>query len=240
VSGFEVYLHRATFAHGERAYSAAFAIAAAATIRANCRDRVGLQSFADRLLAFTSDKGLPFWHGWAVFYRGQALVQHGELAAGIALMRTGITELRATGADSMHAHVLAILAEVDIHMMTAEDGVCAVAEALADSERTTQFYQHSEHNRIMGLLKLKIGESRTQAAIESEAEECFLKAIEIARRQNAKSSELRAAMDLSRLWQRQGKSEQALQVLSEIYGWLTEGLNIGDLKEAKALIEELG
>jgi len=81
---------------------------------------------------------------------------------------------------------------------------------------------------------------RHTQAIELEAEQCFMRAIEISRRQNAKSFELRAVMDLSRLLQRQGKSEQALQMLTEVYGWFTEGFNTGDLREAKALIEEAG
>jgi predicted ATPase len=74
---------------------------------------------------------------------------------------------------------------------------------------------------------------------EVEAEACFLKAIEIARKQQAKSLELRAVMSLSRLWQQQGKKEEARQMLAEIYGWFTEGFDTADLKDAKALLEEL-
>ena len=73
----------------------------------------------------------------------------------------------------------------------------------------------------------------------SEAEACFHKAIEIARRQQAKSLELRAAMSLARLWQQQGKRDEAHQMLAEIYGWFTEGFDTKDLQEAKALLEEL-
>jgi adenylate cyclase len=74
---------------------------------------------------------------------------------------------------------------------------------------------------------------------QAEAEACFHKAIEIARRQQAKSLELRAVMSLARLWQQQGKNEEARQMLAEIYGWFTEGFDTADLKEAKALLEEL-
>jgi adenylate cyclase len=77
------------------------------------------------------------------------------------------------------------------------------------------------------------------SSVEREAEECFLKAIEIARRQQAKSLELRAVMSLARLWKRQGKKEEARQMLAEIYGWFTEGFDTADLKDAKALLEEL-
>ena len=221
-------------------HSMAFAIASAASVRARCRDWVALQSFAERLSAYTAEKEVPFWHAWAVFYRGQALSQQGDRAAGPGLMRASIDELRATGADSMHAQVLTALTEVELNTLTAEKGMCLVEEALADSERTTELFNQAEHYRIMGVLKLRSGKPHNQNTIQPEAEECFLKAIEISRRQNAKSFELRAAMDLSRLWQRQGKSEQALQILTEIYGWFTEGFSTGDLKEAKTLIDELG
>jgi predicted ATPase len=76
-------------------------------------------------------------------------------------------------------------------------------------------------------------------SLEEEAEECFHKAIEIAQRQGAKSLELRAVMSLARLWQKQGKKEDARQMLAEIYGWFTEGFDTADLKEAKVLLEEL-
>jgi predicted ATPase len=75
--------------------------------------------------------------------------------------------------------------------------------------------------------------------LEAEAEACFHKAIEIAHRKQAKSLELRAVMSLSRLWQRQGKREEARKMLAEVYGWFTEGFDTADLKEAKALLEEL-
>ncbi len=78
-----------------------------------------------------------------------------------------------------------------------------------------------------------------ESGFRNEAEGCFRRAIDIARRQSAKSLELRAVMSLSRLWQKQGKTEEARQMLAEIYGWFTEGFDTADLKEAKALLEEL-
>ena len=77
-------------------------------------------------------------------------------------------------------------------------------------------------------------------SLEEEAEACFLKAIEIARRQQAKSLELRATMSLARLWRHQGKGEEARKMLAEIYGWFTEGFDTADLKDAKAMLDELG
>jgi len=75
--------------------------------------------------------------------------------------------------------------------------------------------------------------------VETEAEACFWKAIEVARRQSAKSLELRASTSLARLWQQQGKKKEAHQMLAEIYGWFTEGFDTKDLQEAKALLDEL-
>jgi predicted ATPase len=83
------------------------------------------------------------------------------------------------------------------------------------------------------------GQWKTQAELEAEAEECFCKAIDIARRQQAKALELRAVMSLARLWKRQGKREAARKMLAEIYSWFTEGFDTTDLREAKALLEEL-
>ena len=132
-----------------------------------------------------------------------------------------------------------------------------MAEALARVERSGERLYEAELYRLKGELTLKkssvrspksgVKESRKsksanrQSKIPSiqEAEACFLKAIEIARKQQAKSWELRASTSLARLWQKQGKKKQAHKLLTEIYGWFTEGLDTADLKEAKALLEGL-
>ena len=107
-------------------------------------------------------------------------------------------------------------------------------EALDTVSKTEERHWEAEHNRCKGmLLQMQRGQK------VGEAEECFRKALEIARRQQAKSLELRAAMSLSRLWQQQGKQGEAQKLLAEIYGWFTEGFDTPDLQEAKALLEEL-
>jgi predicted ATPase len=106
--------------------------------------------------------------------------------------------------------------------------------------RTGEHFWEAELYRLKGTLTLK--QSRVQSlasSVQKEAEECFLKAIEIARRQQAKSLELRAVMSLSRLWQSHGKKAEARQMLAEVYGWFTEGFDTADLQEAKTLLEEL-
>ena len=103
-----------------------------------------------------------------------------------------------------------------------------------------RFYEAGLY-RLKGELTLaQSSVQRLESSVQKEAEACFHKAIEIARRQQAKSLELRAVMSLSRLWQQQGKKAEARQMLGEIYGWFTEGFDTADLKEARALLEELG
>ena len=126
-----------------------------------------------------------------------------------------------------------------------------LAEALATADKTGERYHEAEMHRLKGELTLqsevKTGLAQGKARAdklevqsrESEAEACFQKAIALARRQQAKSLELRAVMSLSRLWQQQGKKDEARQLLAEIYGWCTEGFDTKDLQEAKVLLEEL-
>jgi len=106
--------------------------------------------------------------------------------------------------------------------------------------KTGERYYEAELYRLKG--ELTLAQSRVQglaSSVQKEAEECFQKAIEVARKQQAKSLELRAVMSLSRLWQQQSKKEEARQMLAEVYGWFTEGFDTADLQEAKALLAEL-
>jgi predicted membrane chloride channel (bestrophin family) len=137
-----------------------------------------------------------------------------------------------------------------------EEGLTLLAEGLAVADKTGERFYEAELYRLKGQLTLqsqssprqvKTGQDKSedtnpQSPIpnpQAEAEACFHQAIEIARRQQARSLELRAVMSLSRLWQQQGKKEEARQMLAEIYGWFTEGFDTKDLQEAKALLEEL-
>ena len=177
----------------------------------------------------------------------------------ITQMRQGLVAWRATGAELERPHYLALLAEAHGKVGQVEEGLTLLAEALALVNRSEERWYEAELYRLKGELSLKSkqvkdkskasqdksgqvntsqGKSEVQN-LESEAEECFRRAIEIARRQSAKSLELRAVMSLSRLWQQQGKKEEARKLLAEIYGWFTEGFDTADVQEAKALLEEL-
>jgi len=124
-------------------------------------------------------------------------------------------------------------------MRQAEEGLSVVAEALITVNKTGEREYKAELYRLKGELTLESKVQGSESKVEEEAEECFHKAIEVARRQEAKSWELRAATSLARLWQQQGKKDEAQQLLAEIYGWFTEGFETKDLQEAKRLIEEL-
>jgi predicted ATPase len=140
-------------------------------------------------------------------------------------------------------YYLALLAEAYGQGGQAEAGLAVLAEALAAVEKTGERWCEAELYRLKGELLLQSGGQVRESGVsnpQSEtAEICFHQALELARRQQAKSWELRAAVSLSRLWQRQGKRAEAHALLAPIYGWFTEGFDTADLQEAKALLEAL-
>jgi predicted ATPase len=176
-------------------------------------------------------------HGWA-------LVEGGQGEKGVAQIHQGLADYQATGAELGRPYFLALLAEAYGKVGQVEEGLSVPAEALAQVDKTGERYYEAELYRLKGQLTLQKfqvsgSEFQVQNSPESEAEEYFLKAIEIARRQQAKSLELRAVVSLSQLWQQQGKQREAHSLLEEIYGWFTEGFDTKDLQEAKALLAEL-
>ena len=154
-------------------------------------------------------------------------------AEGIAQIREGLAAVKSGGTEIALPWGLALLAEALGNESRAEEALNVLAEALAVASKNGDLMYEAEIHRLKG--ELLLGSS----ANRSEAESCFRRAIEIARRQQAKSWELRAVTSLSRLLQNQGKNEEAHQLLAEIYGWFTEGFDTADLKDAKTLLEEL-
>jgi len=194
---------------------------------------------------------MPFWSALGTIAQGWALVEQGDGEAGIVQIRQGLAALQASGAEEIQTYSLALLAEAYGKGGQVEEGLAALAEALDFVDRTGERFYEAELHRLKGELLLKKSESRIQnlestpqrltpsTQAEAEAEAYFLKAIEIARYQQAKSLELRAATSLARLWQHQGKKAEARQLLAEIYNWFTEGFDTKDLQDAKALLAEL-
>jgi predicted ATPase len=158
----------------------------------------------------------------------------GQGAEGMAQVRQGIAAGRATGAMLRVPYFSALLAEVSDQLGHPEDGLQALAEAHTLMEQYEDRWWEAEVCRLRGVLRL-----RQPGTAQAEAETWLRRALDVARRQQAKSLELRPATSLARLWQRQGKHAAAYQLLAPIYGWFTEGFDTADLQEAKALLEEL-
>jgi len=160
--------------------------------------------------------------------------------------------MRATGAAFIQSYWLALLAEVLGKDGQANAGLTLLAEALATANQRGERFYEAELYRLRGELSLQQESQKskvnpntqhlapnTEVNVELEAEECFRKAIGIARQQQAKSWELRASMSLARLWQQQGRQKEAHDLLAKIYNWFSEGFDTKDLREAKVLLEEL-
>jgi predicted ATPase len=184
--------------------------------------------------------------GWALIEGAALSGAREQREAGLVQLREGLAAVRATEAELWVPLLLGAMAQGSAQGGQAEEGLKVIAEALAMVEKNEERWNEAELYRLKGELTLqqqfKVPNPQhltpsTQA--EAEAEACFLKAIEIARKQQAKSWELRATTSLARLWQQQGKHHEARDTLSAIYGWFTEGFDTKDLQEAKALLEEL-
>ena len=198
------------------------------------RERQAAREQAELAVVLSSEHGLAqFWAG-AMILRGWALADQGQIEQGLAEMRRGLAAWRSTGAGLVQPYWLALVAEVCRKAGQPTEGLTALSEALALVDKNGQRYYEAELYRLKA--DLLLGQATPDAA---QAEACFQQALDVACRQQAKSWELRAAMSLSRLWQCQGKSEQACQILAEVYGWFTEGFETADLQEAKSLLHDL-
>jgi len=139
--------------------------------------------------------------------------------------------------------LLTLLAEASGLLGQSEGGLAALEEALTLMEQTGERYYEAELHRQRGellLLRAEKGRPAQGRRDLHDAETCLQQALDVSRRQEAKALELRAAVSLSRLWQHQGKRDEACALLAPVYGWFTEGFDTADLQEAKALLEELG
>jgi predicted ATPase len=214
--------------------SLAFARFWAARVSQLCRDVPATHEQAEAAVALSTEQGFPQWVAWGTIVRGWALAMQGQGAEGLAQICQGIAAFRTTGAAAHVPYFCTLLAEVSAHLGYVEDGLQALSEAHTLVEQHEERYWEAEVYRLRGVLLL--GQPGTPQA---EAEAWLQRALDVARRQEAKSLELRAAMSLSRLWQQQGKRAEVHALLAPIYGWFTEGFDTADLQEAKALLEAL-
>lgn len=218
-------------------YSLVYAISWSAWVHLIRREWQKAQEQLEVKISLSAEQGFPFWVVVGNMFLGCTLSHQGRMDEGIALMRHGLENWRMIGAEVARPLNLAQLAEAYKETGQTEEGLDVVAEALAAVEKTRDAHWEAELYRLKGELLLKNEGEKMED--EPSPEACFLRAIEIARRQSAKSLELRAVMSLSRLRQARGKKDEARQMLAEIYSWFTEGFDTLDLKEAAALLEEL-
>jgi predicted ATPase len=195
-------------------------------------DNVALDARADQLLEVAMEQGFPYWCALGTIFRGCAKVKNGDVAEGISLLRSGSSAYRATEAETMMPCFLALLAKACEIAGQFEEGLALLDEALQIVERTGERWLAAELNRHKGQLLLRQGQPEA-------AEELYRKAISISEEQEAKLWELRAAASLARLRRDQGRHAEACDLVAPIYGWFTEGFDTADLKEAKALLDEL-
>ena len=192
------------------------------------------QAQAEALLTLATAQGFPLWVGYGTCWRGWALAVQGQGEAGIAQMHQGMAAVLAMGQTLAQPFCLVLLAEAAGHVGQVDRGAAPAGRGAGGVEASGRGDMLAEAYRLQGELLL-----RQAVPDAAQAEACFQQALAIARRQQAKSWELRAAMSLSRLWQQQGKRAEARQLLAPIYGWFTEGFDTADLQEAKALLEAL-
>jgi predicted ATPase len=192
------------------------------------------QEHAEAATLLAKEQGFPDWMAFSAILRGWALAHQGQAQAGIEQLHQGSIAHRATGAEILRPYWLALLAEAHGTLGEPEAGLTVLTEALKRVDTTGERWYEPELYRLKGELLLQQSSDN-----QAEAENCFQQAIAIAQHQQAKSLELRAATSLARLWQQQGKRQEAHDLLAPVYNWFTEGFDTADLKDAKALLDEL-
>jgi predicted ATPase len=212
-------------------FTTAHAYRFAAGFHLSRRERDAAGECADASVAVATEHGFGAVLKAATFLQGWAIAEHGRGEDGIARMREALAVCREMHAESLLPAYLAWLAEVYVEIGRADEALALVSEGLASGQRSGCHYWTAELLRLKGILAL--------ASSAEEAASSFQEALTIARRQRAKSFELRAAMSLGRLWRTQRKAAEARALLSDVYGWFTEGFETADLIEAKGLLDEL-
>jgi predicted ATPase len=202
-----------------------------------CGDSTAANTETDEQLALADSKTASQWESLGMLNKGCLLVLTGKASDAVQMINSGIAAHRAKGSTSWLPLYLSFLgvANAQLHQFT--DARCCIDEAMTAIETTKERWFEAEVNRIAGEIALKSSPESDTA--KAEAESYFERALAVAREQQAKSWELRAAMSMARLWRDQGKRDEARDLLAPVYGWFTEGFDTLDLKEAKGLLDEL-
>jgi predicted ATPase/class 3 adenylate cyclase len=211
-----------------------YALACAAIVHEYCRNYVLYNAWADELVAFANEKGVGFWKVFGMLRQGIAAALAGKASDAVQKITSGITACRAIGSTLWMPAYLSHLAKSHAQLGQFDEACRRIGEAMTTVETTKEKWIKAEVIRTAGEIALMSPEPDA-----AKAEAYFGRALAVAREQQAKSWELRTVMSMARLWRDQGKRRQAHDLLAPVYGWFTEGFDTLDLKEAKALLDEL-
>lgn len=221
-----------------------WALSGGAMVHQFCGEPALAQHCAEEAITLSTEQQVALWAAYSPAVRGWALVEQGKKEQGLEQIHVGLAALRATGTGLWQSQFLALLASAYQKTGQVQEGLDVVAEALGVVEHNGEYFYEAELYRMKGALTLDASVqgfgSASAAQAESKAEACFHKALEIARKQQAKSWELRASLSLARLWRQQEKLVEARELLENVYTWFTEGFATRDLQEAEALLVALG
>jgi predicted ATPase len=200
----------------------------------DCGNYAKAMAVVDELAALADEKGALFWKARGMLLQGSLLALTGKASDAVQMIASGIAAIRSTGATRLLPIYLAHLARAHADLGLFDDAWRSIGEAMTAIETTKETWFEADINRMAGEIALKSPQPDT-----SKAEAYFERTLAVARAQQAKSWELRAAMSMARLWRDQGKRDEARDLLAPVYGWFTEGFDTLDLKEAKALLNDL-
>jgi predicted ATPase len=197
------------------------------------------QEYAEAALTISREHGLVMYEAQARITRGWALTEQGSVEEGMTEMRQGVAEHQQTATALLRPQFLGWLSEALGKVGEYEEALGHVDESLGLAHRSGDALYLPELHRIRGELLLRQAKGNLNARTVADAEECFRRSIKIARRQEAKSWELRTSVSLARLYQSQNRTEEAHEALTTVFDWFTEGFETKDVREAKSLLDEL-
>jgi predicted ATPase len=217
-----------------QAATSMYALRCAAWTHIHCGNYGAANAQSDDLVALADEKGALMWTAFGMFIRGIILALTGKSLSAVQMITSAIAAWRLTGSTTWMPLNLSYLARAYSELGQFDEAWRCIGEAMTAAETTKEKWYEAEVHRMAGEIVLMSPE-----ADAARAEAHFERALAIAREQQAKSWELRAAMSMARLWRDQGKRQQAHDLLAPVYGWFTEGFDTLDLKEAKAVLDEL-
>jgi predicted ATPase len=196
-----------------------------------CGNYAAASALVDEFSGLKDQTGSLFWGAWGMMQRGCLLALTGKASDAVQTITCGLSAMRSTGTTMWMPLWVSFLARANAEIGQFDDARRCIGEAMTAVETATERWCEAKVNRIAGEIALLSPEPDA-----ARAEEYFERALAIARAQQAKSWELRAAMSMARLWRDQGRRDEARDLLAPLYGWFTEGFDMLDLKEAEALL----